>query len=585
MAEEPSNEREEQLSAYLDGELSDEERAEVEAYLASNEQARQRLAELRRMSALLQKLPRRRAPSDLLDSITTQLERRELLAGTLPPDMPPSTLSRRIGRWVASAAVVFLAATAGYMTYRHVRQRSARPEGVPVAVREEPAPAGEPAEPPREFAKKTPAPAHMPLAKSAESAKPAEVPGPRLAKVAPVGVGQVRREAAARPATQQAPAPTFEELLLANASTARLVRQPFDREPLQITVWAENAAARRRLARRIEEFFHRNRITNIRMLPPSAHVPPDHQVYLPAEPGVNTSPDRASRYLSRVTVAQLSNLLDELQPRQIAPLRFAERPGERLAPVTHPALPLRAGDRAVRRPEAPPRLGEGGVPQARERRFSKALGERFALGRVGGEATSLPSGRILQAQANQPIALEPAQRELRPVTTRATTGARGYTRAGEGAATQPVLTQLAEAQPIQKPEPEAGFFWAVEAPGRRRSTAAREEPATAAPRPETMAVQSVVQTMPRSERAVAQPSTRPAITDQARMESPAQFALPARRSGVQEAAELITVVLNIDLAPPASGAEQVPASVPAAEETEPRQRLETAPSDRCPSGP
>ena len=66
------------FSAYLDGELSAEEQAEVEQLLATSPAARQFMDELRAISAGLQALPTRRLQADLSDKVLREAERRIL---------------------------------------------------------------------------------------------------------------------------------------------------------------------------------------------------------------------------------------------------------------------------------------------------------------------------------------------------------------------------------------------------------------------------------------------------------------------------------------------------------------------------
>jgi hypothetical protein len=117
-----SDNLEDQLSAYLDGEVTDAERADVEAYLAANEQARRTLAELRRNAELLRALPRAKAPDGLLELISAQMERQELLGGESLPSSGVGPPVRGVGRWLASAAVILMAASAGYLTFTHLRK-------------------------------------------------------------------------------------------------------------------------------------------------------------------------------------------------------------------------------------------------------------------------------------------------------------------------------------------------------------------------------------------------------------------------------------------------------------------------------
>ncbi|MBN1491760.1 MAG: zf-HC2 domain-containing protein, partial [Phycisphaerae bacterium] len=118
---------EEQLSAYLDDELTDAERAEVEAALAQDEQARRTLEELRQTAGLLGSLPRGKAPVDLIESLAAQMERSELLNGAPAPPMSLPSAGGRLLRFLASAAVIVLAVSAGFMTFSYLGQEREPP--------------------------------------------------------------------------------------------------------------------------------------------------------------------------------------------------------------------------------------------------------------------------------------------------------------------------------------------------------------------------------------------------------------------------------------------------------------------------
>jgi anti-sigma factor RsiW len=98
------------LSAYLDGELSDAERAEVDAQLAESAEWRAELAEVRAARDAVRGLPEREAPDGFWDAVHAHV-----VADTEPDDadkvVVPITAARshRGRRWgviAASAAVV-----------------------------------------------------------------------------------------------------------------------------------------------------------------------------------------------------------------------------------------------------------------------------------------------------------------------------------------------------------------------------------------------------------------------------------------------------------------------------------------------
>src|SRR6478735_4014254 len=105
-----------QLCAYIEGELDDADRADIERHLQTNPQHKSLIAELRRHRDLLQTLPRATIPGDLNENLTGQLERSALLSD----DDETAEAGVRINRWpqlTAVAAVIILAVGLGIVVY------------------------------------------------------------------------------------------------------------------------------------------------------------------------------------------------------------------------------------------------------------------------------------------------------------------------------------------------------------------------------------------------------------------------------------------------------------------------------------
>lgn len=105
----------EQLSAYLDNELTPAERAEVEAFLEGDAEARAVLSELRATSQAVHALPRVRASDRLLDEVRARMERDALLGNMGGKSRAVPRESPRSLRWLAVAAVLALSGTSLYM--------------------------------------------------------------------------------------------------------------------------------------------------------------------------------------------------------------------------------------------------------------------------------------------------------------------------------------------------------------------------------------------------------------------------------------------------------------------------------------
>jgi len=92
------------LSAYLDGELPEVRAREIEQQLADSAECRALLAELRDVSQALGRLPRRRAPDELVAALRHQAERRHLFGDARRPRT--GRVLRLFLRLSAAAAVI-----------------------------------------------------------------------------------------------------------------------------------------------------------------------------------------------------------------------------------------------------------------------------------------------------------------------------------------------------------------------------------------------------------------------------------------------------------------------------------------------
>jgi len=100
------------FSAYLDGELTAAEQADVGQLLAHSPAARQLLEELRALSSKLQALPQQKLGEDLSRQVLGVAQRRMLATSAAPGELPqpaPSTRRAILRRLVGSRAVVWSA--------------------------------------------------------------------------------------------------------------------------------------------------------------------------------------------------------------------------------------------------------------------------------------------------------------------------------------------------------------------------------------------------------------------------------------------------------------------------------------------
>ncbi|NLW86312.1 MAG: hypothetical protein GXY38_05510 [Planctomycetes bacterium] len=98
-----------QLSAYLDGELSPSESAAVEAAMRAEPQLAEQLEQLRRVRDAVRALPRARASEDFADQVLAKAERLKLVDSASEGVEPPLPWVR----YLATAAVVLIAVSVG----------------------------------------------------------------------------------------------------------------------------------------------------------------------------------------------------------------------------------------------------------------------------------------------------------------------------------------------------------------------------------------------------------------------------------------------------------------------------------------
>ncbi len=133
-----SQEQYEQLTAYLDGELTESQAKDVEQLLARNADARRLLAELRATSRLVASLPKAPAPPGLAAAVTGRLERQALFGESATGERYRSG-RRWLVRTLAVAAVLMLMLTAGWFFLPDLRIGEDQRNVLTVADNEAPA--------------------------------------------------------------------------------------------------------------------------------------------------------------------------------------------------------------------------------------------------------------------------------------------------------------------------------------------------------------------------------------------------------------------------------------------------------------
>lgn len=134
--------QEELLSAYLDGELTADERARVEELLAESAEYRQLLEELRALRNNLQALPRHTLPADFSQGVLQQAERAMLLdspartdgATAGAGDAPQHATTMLGGRWLRPLAWAGMAVAAALLVMMMTPEEGREGDDTVVAV-------------------------------------------------------------------------------------------------------------------------------------------------------------------------------------------------------------------------------------------------------------------------------------------------------------------------------------------------------------------------------------------------------------------------------------------------------------------
>ena len=129
---------EELLNSYIDGELTEREKTEVQRLISHDAQVTQRLRELQTSKMLVSSLPRAEAPARILDEVKASLET-EALSGERAWSEEPSggragVRHLMVRKFLAAAAMIGLVAILGGVVYTIVDRESPNISPVPVAV-------------------------------------------------------------------------------------------------------------------------------------------------------------------------------------------------------------------------------------------------------------------------------------------------------------------------------------------------------------------------------------------------------------------------------------------------------------------
>ena len=128
------------LNSFIDKELPQRQRTELQRLITHDRQVAERLRELQKCKMLVASLPRAQAPAEMLEDVKASLERRALLGAEPQPfDQAQGARHLLMRKVLAAAALIGLIAVFGAVIYNIVAPQSVPDKTVAVEVLERPA--------------------------------------------------------------------------------------------------------------------------------------------------------------------------------------------------------------------------------------------------------------------------------------------------------------------------------------------------------------------------------------------------------------------------------------------------------------
>ncbi|MFW5840591.1 MAG: hypothetical protein ACOCZE_08430 [Planctomycetota bacterium] len=115
-----------QLSAWLDGQLPQQEHKSIRALLDSDPDLRRQVEQLRKLRRMIGDLPRQEAPEDMAQRVLAAHERK-VLAQVNPPSLPVQAMEMRWARRIAIVAVVLISLSVGVLTTVWLSEGAGKP--------------------------------------------------------------------------------------------------------------------------------------------------------------------------------------------------------------------------------------------------------------------------------------------------------------------------------------------------------------------------------------------------------------------------------------------------------------------------
>ncbi|MCH7813617.1 MAG: hypothetical protein IID40_06305, partial [Planctomycetes bacterium] len=347
MASIDKNKLGEYLSAYLDDELSDQERSAVESLAARDPGVHRQLEQMRRTVELVRGLPHRAAPPSLIEDLTATAERDQLLGAPGEADVIRMPWWRSLRPMLSAAAVLVIAVGGGFYVFNNMEltgDRSAPSAFDQVAV--ELSRSAEPAASVEDGLEKSRATA---LADGRDRAEEPRAPAALTDDVAPDPVDEAeetrlayavrteplglaaegkaesaergladsyaakkRPRAAASPPTDLWSKLTFKQKSNVGIIQADLLEHAFANESNVLTVVMDDAADTALARRQVAGFFVSNSFRDVELLDADAKLPANQRLYYMGRPGVNYQGLAGDEIIVQLPATELPALVSAL---------------------------------------------------------------------------------------------------------------------------------------------------------------------------------------------------------------------------------------------------------------------------------
>ncbi len=266
------------LSSYLDGEVTERERAVVERALRDDPSARRLLEELRAVAHAVAGLPRHAAPATLESDLAAQLERSALIGGDDEPFSHRTARGSNRASRFAVAAMFGVVVLAGWWFLVHDGGKSSGGPGQSIVMTD-----------------------------SNTTRSPAEA-------ITPATGDAIFRRSRARESDDRAQPLPVESRIAAGVAPKELLTQSFGVETVRLQVAATNTVERDAMASRLADRLTRRNTENLARRDDRSAGQKERiqSFYLVGKPGVNFADARQQQVLVRVPRSEAAAVVDEL---------------------------------------------------------------------------------------------------------------------------------------------------------------------------------------------------------------------------------------------------------------------------------